>query len=357
MRGTQGVRKKRNCSRVASPVPCAAAAMSPFDQPRISVAPMMDRTDRHFRALVRRISRRTWLYTEMVVARAMVDAQELETLAFDPNQHPIALQLGGSEPSVLAEAAGRAEALGFDEVNLNCGCPSSRVQSGAFGAALMRTPAVVARCVEAMRAATRLPVTVKCRIGVDELDCYEDLRRFVDVVADAGCRLFTVHARKAWLQGLSPRQNRTVPPLRYDDVARLVVQRPDLYVELNGGVLDLDQARSHLGTFAGVMIGRAAYDDPMMLAGVDALLGADLRPPTRWEVAQDLLQYAQEQTALGVPLHAVTRHALGLWRGVPGGRQARGLLTSTLAGRCDTAALREAIACLDPSDPSLRAVG
>jgi tRNA-dihydrouridine synthase A len=331
--------------------------MASFDQPRISVAPMMDRTDRHFRWLVRRISRRTWLYTEMVVARAMVEGRELETLAFDPSQHPIALQLGGSEPAVLAEAAARAETLGFDEVNLNCGCPSSRVLSGAFGAALMRRPEVVARCVEGMRGATGLPVTVKCRIGVDDLDRYEELRRFVDVVADAGCRVFTVHARKAWLQGLSPKQNRTVPPLRYDDVARLVAERPDLHVELNGGVLDLDQARSHASTFAGVMIGRAAYDDPMMLAGVDGMLGAEGPPPTKQEVARELLKYAEEQTAMGTPLHAVTRHALGLWRGVPGGRRARGLLTSMSASRCDTSPLREAIACLAPSDRPLRAVG
>ncbi len=287
----------------------------------LSVAPMMERTDRHFRAFVRHITRRTLLYTEMVTTGAILHGDRARHLDYSEVEHPIALQLGGDDPLALAECARIAAGWGYDEVNLNVGCPSDRVQSGRFGASLMLRPEVVARAVEAMRAAVDLPVTVKHRIGVDEVDRYEDMLGFVDVVAEAGADRFTIHARKAWLQGLSPKENREVPPLRYDDVHRLKTERPALVVEINGGVTTLDQAETQLRAVDAVMVGRGAYDDPFMLAEADARLFAE--PPTaldRFAVVEDFLPYVEAHLAAGGRLGHVTRHLLNLFPGTPGAR-------------------------------------
>src|SRR5690606_272739 len=235
----------------------------------ISVAPMMDWTDRHCRHFLRQISRHTLLYTEMVTSGAILHGPRERLLAFDPAEHPVALQLGGCDPAELAECVRIGAAYGYDEINLNCGCPSDRVQSGRFGACLMAEPALVAECVAAMRAAVNIPVTVKTRIGIDEFDSYEFLHAFVGQVAAAGCNIFIIHSRKAWLRGLSPRENREVPPLRYDVPARLKADFPQLQIVLNGGVKTLDDMQTHLRTFDGVMIGREAYSNPYLLAEVD----------------------------------------------------------------------------------------
>jgi len=289
---------------------------------------MMDRTDRHFRYLLRGITRHTLLYTEMVAAKAVLHGDRERLLGHHPDERPLALQLGGDDAAELAEAARAAPDWGYDEVNLNVGCPSPRVASANFGACLMATPDVVARAVEAMRQATTLPVTVKHRIGVDALDRYEDLEAFVRIVGRAGADVFTVHARKAWLSGLSPRENREIPPLRYEDVYRLKDAVPHAIVELNGGVGDLTAAAGHLRRVDGVMLGRAVYDDPFVLAEADrtfyaALPGGLERPATRRQVVTRMLPYVEERLKGGVPLHALTRHLLALFRGMPGGRRWR----------------------------------
>lgn len=290
----------------------------------LSVAPMMQRTDRHFRWLMRRITRHTLLYTEMVHTGAILFGDRERHLDFSPEEHPLALQLGGDDPDALAECARVAEGWGYDEVNLNVGCPSDRVQRGRFGACLMAEPERVAQAVEAMRRATRIPVTVKHRVGIDDLDSYEDLLRFVDVVAAAGCDRFSVHARKAWLQGLSPKDNRTIPPLRYEDVYRLAAERPDLVVEINGGVRDLDAAAGHLEHVDAVMIGRAAYDDPWLFATADPLhFGVPAPSSSRHEVVEAALDYAAAWTEAGGRLHPISRHLLSLFHGRPGARAYR----------------------------------
>jgi tRNA-dihydrouridine synthase A len=288
----------------------------------LSVAPMMDRTDRHFRALLRLLTRRTLLYTEMITAGAVLHGDRDHLLGFSAVERPLALQLGGDNPEELARCAAVAAERGYDEVNLNVGCPSERVQKGSFGACLMAEPGRVAAAVAAMRAATGLPVTVKHRIGVDDRDRYEDMLRFVAAVAEAGCDRFSVHARKAWLTGLDPRQNRTIPPLRYEEVYRLKAELPHLVVEINGGVLDLAAARGHLARGVdAVMIGRAAYDDPWLLAAADRdLFAAAEPPPTRRRVVEGLALYAEEQRSRGVPVKRVARHALGLFARRPGAR-------------------------------------
>jgi tRNA-dihydrouridine synthase A len=288
----------------------------------LSVAPMMERTDRHFRWFLRRITRRALLYTEMVTTGAILKGADPERfLAFDPEEQPLALQLGGDDPAELAACARLAEELGYDEVNLNVGCPSERVQRGSFGVCLMAEPARVAAAVAAMRQAVALPVTVKHRIGFDELDRYEDMLRFVDELAAAGCDRFTVHARKAWLRGLSPKENRDVPPLRYEEVYRLKAERPGLAIEVNGGVRNLDEARAHLARVDGVMVGRAAYDDPFALAAADReLYGAAGEPATRRRVVADLVPYAEALVGRGEPVSRLTRHVLGLFAGRPGAR-------------------------------------
>jgi tRNA-dihydrouridine synthase A len=294
----------------------------------ISVAPMMDRTDRHFRWLVRQVTREALVYTEMVTTGAVLHGDRERLLAFDAEEHPIAFQLGGDDPGALAECARIAEGLGYDEVNLNVGCPSSRVQQGRFGACLMRDPERVARAVEAMRAAVSLPVTVKHRIGVDHEDSYAFLARFVDVVATSGADRFTVHARKALLHGLSPKENRNVPPLRHADVHRLKRERPELVIEINGGLASIEAYAAHLPHVDAVMVGRAAYDDPWHLIEVDPrFFGRPAPASSRAEVALRLAEYVErvcdDHTR---PLH-VLRHALNLFAGVPGAKAWKRVIT------------------------------
>lgn len=282
---------------------------------------MMDWTDRHCRMFHRTLTRRTLLYTEMVTTGAVLHGDRARHLDFSPAEHPVALQLGGSDAAALAECARLAEDWGYDEVNLNCGCPSDRVSSGSFGACLMGTPDVVARAVEAMRGATRLPVTVKHRIGIDDLDSYEHLTGFVRTVAAAGCEQFIVHARKAWLSGLSPKENREIPPLRYEVVGQLKRDFPHLTIVLNGGVRSLAEAQEALTWADGVMVGRAAYQEPYLLAAADRdIFGEDARTVSRREAIEAYLPYVAEQLEAGQPLNRMMKHALGLFAGQPGAR-------------------------------------
>ena len=288
---------------------------------RLSVAPMMDWTDRFCRRFHRVLTRRALLYTEMVPTGAILRGQRERFLAFDPVEKPLALQLGGADPVALAECAAIAEDWGYDEVNLNVGCPSDRVQNARFGACLMAEPKLVARCVEQMQAATDIPVTVKHRIGIDEQDSYEELKGFVATVAAVGCRSFTVHARKAWLQGLSPKQNRESPPLRYEMVHRLKQDFPELEIVINGGITSLEVAAEQLRQLDGVMLGRAAYQDPWVLAEVDSRIFGEEDPVgSRAEAVQALLPWLKDAHERGVPVKAVTRHVLGLFNGLPGAR-------------------------------------
>ncbi|MEA5466466.1 tRNA dihydrouridine(20/20a) synthase DusA [Leptothoe sp. PORK10 BA2] len=294
----------------------------------LSVAPMMDRTDRHFRYFMRQITRKTLLYTEMITSQAILHGDRNKLLGFDPEEKPLALQIGGDDPQILAKCAAIAEDMGYDEVNLNVGCPSSRVQSGNFGACLMAHPELVADCVAAMQAAVEIPVTVKHRIGIDSCDRYEDMENFVTTVATAGCRRFTVHARKAWLQGLSPKDNRNIPPLRYDDVYRLKQAHSHLWIEINGGITTLDQAQEHLHQVDAVMIGRAAYDNPYIFALADRDIYAVQSALTRHQVVLSMLPYIARWTDQGLKLHAITRHMLQLFHGQPGSRVWKSHLTA-----------------------------
>ena len=288
---------------------------------------MMDWTDRHCRVFHRFLSARALLYTEMLTTGAIIHGDRLRLLGLDPAEHPVALQLGGSNPDDLARAAGIGAGFGYDEINLNCGCPSDRVQDGRFGACLMAEPELVARGVAAMRAAVDIPVTVKCRIGIDEQDSETDFARFIDTVAAAGCTTFIVHARKAWLKGLSPKENRDVPPLDYQRVYRLKVARPELEIVLNGGIETIGSAGTHLAHVDGVMLGRAAYHSPFLLAEVDGrFFGATAPGPTRVEVMDRFTQYAERKLAEGVRLGSMTRHVLGLYHAQPGGRLFRRVL-------------------------------
>ena len=285
---------------------------------------MMEWTDRHCRYFLRLISRRTFLYTEMVTAEAVLYGDRTRVLGFSPQEHPVGLQLGGSDPAKLGEAAKIGADYGYDEINLNIGCPSDRVQSGRFGACLMAEPDLVAQCVEAMGEAASLPITVKCRIGIDDQDAEESLDRFIDAVAGAGARTFIVHARKAWLKGLSPKENRDVPPLDYGRVSRLKARRPELEIVLNGGIDSLASATAHLGEVDGVMLGRAAYADPYLMAEVDRkLFGSDDTPPSRLDVLDRFVPYVQDQLAHGARLNQMTRHILGLFHGQPRARAFR----------------------------------
>ena len=290
----------------------------------LSIAPMMERTDRHFRWLMRQVTAHTLLYTEMVTTWAILHGPRERLLAFDPIERPLALQLGGDDPDALARCAEIAQAMGYDELNLNVGCPSDRVQQGCFGAVFMTRPEQVARMVEATRAACDLPVTVKHRIGVDALDSYAHMRAFVDTVAAAGADRFTVHARKAWLSGLSPKENRSVPPLRYPEVWRLKAERPDLPVEINGGILDLDQAQAQLARVDAVMIGRAAFDDPWLFRAADARFfpgapAADLAAEPE-ELVRRYADYVRAACERGERLGILLRPVQGLFTGQPGAR-------------------------------------
>lgn len=306
---------------------------------RLSIAPMMDWTDRHCRFFHRLLAPRALLYTEMVTTGAVLHNDPARFLAFDPREAPLALQLGGSEPRDLARAVAIAEAWPYAEINLNCGCPSDRVQSGRFGACLMAEPALVRDCVAAMRAVVTIPVTVKSRIGIDAHDDYGFLRDFVGTVAESGCEVFIVHARKAVLAGLSPRENREVPPLRYDHVYRLKAEFPALFVMLNGGVRDLDGVRTHLTRVDGVMIGREAYHNPYFLAQIEHELHG-VAPPAREAVMAAFLDYVETRLAEGVRLPAMTRHVLGLYLGRPGARSWRRQLSE---GACAPGAGPEVI--------------
>lgn len=285
---------------------------------------MMDWTDRHDRFFLRLISRRAFLYTEMVTTGAVLHGDRQRLLGFDVSEHPVAVQIGGSEPADLAEAARIAEGFGYDEVNLNVGCPSDRVQSGRFGACLMREPDLVARCVEAMRGAVSVPVTVKCRIGVDEQEPEEALPAMARAVREAGCETLIVHARKAWLEGLSPKENRDIPPLDYPLVYRLKQSMPEMEIIINGGIATLDEAADHLAHVDGAMLGRAAYQNPFVLAEVDArFYGEAAAPLSRHDVLEAFLPYVERELAQGTHLHAMTRHILGLFQGQPGARAFR----------------------------------
>ncbi len=282
---------------------------------------MMEWTDRHCRYFLRLISARAFLYTEMVTAEAVLFGDKERVLGFDAAEHPVGLQLGGCNPEKLAAAARIGADWGYDEINLNIGCPSDRVQSGRFGACLMADPELVAECVSAMGEAAAVPVTVKCRIGIDDQDAEKSLDRFVDTVAEAGCSTFLVHARKAWLDGLSPKENRDVPPLDHGRVHRLKARRPQLEIVINGGIASLEEAAPHLRHLDGVMLGRAAYADPHLLAEVDrALYGANAQPPTRLDVLDRFMAYVERELARGVRLNAMTRHVLGLFHGQPRAR-------------------------------------
>lgn len=306
----------------------AAASPRPVVHRPLSVAPMMDRTDRHCRYFLRQISQHTLLYTEMVTAQAIYHGDRERLLGFTPAERPLILQVGGDDPVRLAHCARIAAEFGYDGINLNVGCPSDRVQSGNFGACLMAQPSLVADCVAAMAAASLLPVSVKHRIGIDDLDHYDHMAQFVETVAAAGCSHFAVHARKAWLQGLSPKDNRTIPPLRYGEVHRLKADFPHLWIEINGGITTLSQIQQQLTHVDGVMVGRAAYDNPFLLAEADRLFFADPCPaPSRAQVVRAMVPYLHHWTAQGLKLHSITRHMLLLFAGQPGSRQWKRYLT------------------------------
>ncbi|MBN8939887.1 MAG: tRNA dihydrouridine(20/20a) synthase DusA [Rhizobiales bacterium] len=322
---------------------------SPID--RFSVAPMMDWTDRHCRSFHRLMTRRARLYTEMVTAGAVIHGDRERLLGLSSQEHPVALQLGGSDPAALAEAARIGEAFGYDEINLNVGCPSDRVQGGQFGACLMATPALVADCVAAMKAAVGVPVTVKCRIGIDDQDPEESLDALADAVVAAGVDALTVHARKAWLKGLSPRENREIPPLDYGRVFRLKARLPHLPIAINGGIATIAQAKALLEprdgvTLDGVMLGRAAYQDPHILVDVDPEIFGEAAPVASLDaVVEQLIPYVEAELGHGVRLSAITRHILGLYQGVPGARAfRRHLSTEAVKPGAGIGVIREALA-------------
>ncbi|MDO9217383.1 MAG: tRNA dihydrouridine(20/20a) synthase DusA [Lacisediminimonas sp.] len=323
----------------------------------VSVAPMMDWTDRHCRMFHRQVTRHTWLYTEMVTTGALLHGDVARHLDFSDGEHPLALQLGGSEPQDLAQCARLGQQWGYDEINLNCGCPSERVQKGAFGACLMAEPKLVADCVKAMRDAVAIEVTVKHRIGIDQQEGYDFVRDFVGTIADAGCTTFIVHARNAILKGLSPKENREIPPLRYEFVYRLKKDFPDLEIILNGGVKTLEQIDLHLQQVDGVMIGREAYHNPWLMSAFDSrYYGAPGELPTRLQVLEAMQAYIGDQLARhgehGLRLSGITRHMLGLVNGLPGARRFRQLLSDpVLLREQDPALLRIAFDSLSRTGP------
>jgi tRNA-dihydrouridine synthase A len=322
---------------------------------KFAIAPMMEWTDRHCRFFHRLLTRRALIYTEMITTGAVLHGDRARLLAFDAAEHPVALQLGGCEPRALAACARIAADFGYDEVNLNVGCPSERVQGGRFGACLMAEPALVGDCVAAMASAVKLPVTVKCRIGVDDQDPEEALEALTCSVEAAGVTALIVHARKAWLAGLSPRENREVPPLDYARVYRLKAAHPDLTIVLNGGVADLEQAAAHLGRVDGVMMGRAAYQEPWRLIDVDpALFGAPAPFASPRAAADALVPYIERELGRGTRLHAITRHVLGLFRAVPGARAfRRHLATEAVKPGATADTFRAALALVVDTDAQM----
>jgi tRNA-dihydrouridine synthase A len=317
---------------------------------RFSVAPMMDWTDRHCRVLHRLLTRRALLFTEMVTSPAVIHGDRERLLGFDAMEHPIAVQLGGSDPAELAEAARIATGFGYDEINLNVGCPSDRVQSGRFGACLMAEPALVADCVRAMRDATDVPVTVKCRIGIDDQDTEESLDRFADMMLAAGAAHLYVHARKAWLKGLSPKENRTIPPLDYERVYRLAERLKPFELSINGGIETLAAADEHLRHMSGVMLGRAAYHEPALLAAVDhRYFGEVERRFDLGAIMRAMADYAEGELAKGARLNNITRHMLGLANGRPGARTFRQILSVDAARRgAGPEVMLRALAAVEP---------
>ncbi|MDX8511522.1 tRNA dihydrouridine(20/20a) synthase DusA [Mesorhizobium captivum] len=326
-------------------------------QTTLAIAPMMDWTDRHCRFFHRQLTRRALLYTEMVVADAVIHGVRERLLGFDDAEHPVALQLGGSDPRKLAEAAVIGEAFGYDEINLNVGCPSDRVQSGTFGACLMKTPLLVAECVAAMKAAVKIPVTVKCRIGVDEQDPESALDTLADGVLAAGADALWVHARKAWLEGLSPKENRDIPPLDYSRVYRLKARKPNEFIGINGGIQSLDEVSEHLGHVDGAMLGRAAYHTPGILAGVDAAFYGEARIDFDYAALMDAMAaYAAHHIEKGGRLGHITRHMVGLFHGLAGARRYRQIL-STDANKpgAGPEVLKAAFAAVDLSEAAAEA--
>jgi tRNA-dihydrouridine synthase A len=312
---------------------------------RFSIAPMMEWTDRHCRFFHRVLTRRALLYTEMITTGAVLRGDRARLLGFDPAEHSVAVQLGGSDPQALAESARICADMGYDEINLNVGCPSDRVREGRFGACLMAEPVLVGDCVAAMKAAVRIPVTVKCRIGIDEQDPEESLDTLTRSVVAAGVDALIVHARKAWLDGLSPRENRDIPPLDYDRVYRLKRAYPALEIALNGGIGSVDQAATHLAHLDGVMMGRAAYQEPWRLLGVDPLIYGVAAPcPSAKDAIEAFLPYVERELARGTRLHSMTRHILGLFHGVPGARAfRRHIATEAVKPGAGIAVLRDAV--------------
>ena len=295
---------------------------------KFTVAPMLDWTDRHCRFFHRLLTKEAILYTEMVTTGAILYGDPARQLRFNSQEHPVALQLGGSEPQELAQCARIAQDYGYDEINLNVGCPSERVQKGAFGACLMAEPQLIAECVSAMQAAVAIPITVKNRIGIDDQEDYADLHNFIDTVSQAGCQTFIIHARKAWLKGLSPKENREIPPLRYDLVYQIKQAFPALEIIINGGITTLEQCQQHLQHVDGVMVGREAYHNPWLLAQVDPLLYGTPAPlESRQAALLAILPYVQAQLDAGVPLGHISRHLLGLFQGMPGARAFRRLIS------------------------------
>ncbi len=326
--------------------------MANFPPHRFSVAPMLDWTDRHCRYFHRLLTRQTLLYTEMVTTGAILFGKG-DYLGYSQKEQPVALQLGGSDPTALAECAARAHALGYSEINLNAGCPSDRVQNGRFGACLMAEPELVADCVAAMKEAVSVPVTVKTRIGIDDSDSYAFLQRFVEIVSErGGCQSFTLHARKAWLSGLSPKENREIPPLDYERVYRVKQELPHLTIAINGGVKSIEEAKGHLEHVDGVMMGREAYQNPGILARVDTELfgeNAELLSPIA--VVEAMYPYIEKELSKGTYLGHITRHMLGLFQGVPGARQFRRYLSENAhkAG-ADVEVLRQALTFVSGKD-------
>ncbi len=312
---------------------------------KFSVAPMLDWTDRHERYFLRLISENTLLYTEMITTGALIHGDRGRHLGFNKEEHPLAIQLGGSEPADLVQCAKMAEDYAYDEINLNVGCPSNRVQHGMFGACLMAKPERVAECIAAMQNAVDIPVTVKHRIGIDENESIEELFKFVETVAASGCKTFIVHARKAWLNGLSPKQNRDIPPLRYDVVHQLKQTMPQLEIIINGGICDLDSVEQQLKHVDGVMMGREVYHNPYILAEVDQrLFQADTDVLSRQEIIEKLLDYIEHEISNGTRLHAISRHILGLYNGLPGARKWRRYISEHApAADADVSVIKKAL--------------
>ena len=301
---------------------------------RFCVAPMMDRTDRHERFFLRSLSKKAYLYTEMINANAVLFGDQNELLKFNECEHPLAIQLGGNDPIKLSEAATISESYGYDEINLNVGCPSTKVQNGDFGAILMRNPNLVAKCVKAIKNNVNIPVSIKCRIGVDDMDEEKDLNTFIKKVSDSGCKVFIIHARKAWLKGLSPKENRNIPPLNYERVYKLKDEFPHLEIIINGGLENVEDSKNHLTKVDGVMMGRKAYENPFQLTKVDHLIyGMPFLPKTKEEVLLKMIPYIIQQHKAGVKINLISRHLIGLTKGTKFAKHIRSSLTNLSALR------------------------